>query len=74
LATTINYKNKNYKIVYIEAESKTGELPDYKYKLENGPQELENVRIYLTKGTTFNNELYKYHFSMGVYKKIKIEE
>lgn len=74
LAITISYKSKNYKIIYVEAESKNGELPDYKYKLENGPQELENVRIYLMKGTTFSNELYKFHFSMGIYRKLEKEK
>jgi hypothetical protein len=70
LATTIKYKNKSYKIIYLEAESKTGEMPAYEYKLENAPQELENVRIYIRKDTTYLGEPYKYQFVMGISKRL----
>jgi hypothetical protein len=74
LATIIKYKNKNYKIIYIEGESKNGDMPDYKYKLENGPLELEGVKLYVRKGTTFRNEAYKYHFEMGLYNSLLKEK
>lgn len=66
LATTIKFKNIKYKIIYLAAESKNGDKPEYFYALENGPEELENVKIYFRKGNTFRNETYKYHFEMGL--------
>jgi hypothetical protein len=71
LATTIKYKNKDYKIIYLALESKNGDMPEYKYKLENGPKELEDVKTFVRKGNTFRNEAYKYHFEMGLYRKLE---
>jgi hypothetical protein len=70
LATIINYKNKNYTIKYLAAESREGIKPHYVYNLENGPNELEGVKIYLKLMSNPNDSKpYKFFIAMGVYKK-----
>jgi hypothetical protein len=73
LSTRINYKNKNYIIKYLAAESREGIKPHYFYALENGPIELENVKIYLKlMSNPDESKPYKFIIGLGVYKQAEV--
>jgi hypothetical protein len=75
LSTSINYKNKNYTIKYLAAESREGNKPHFVYSLENGPKELDNVKIYLKlMSNPDDSKLYKFIIAMGIFKQAEVKK
>jgi hypothetical protein len=75
LSTTINYKNKNYAIKYLTSESREGNKPHFVFSLQNGPIELDNVKIYLKLiNNPDESKPYKFAIAMGVYKLSEVKK
>ena len=65
----INFHDKDYKILFSAKDSKDGERPDFKYRLENPPAELANAQIYIRideAGEPVNLSQNKWQFTLGI--------
>jgi hypothetical protein len=70
LATTVQYSSKNYKIKYLSAEPTIDGMPQLKYELENGAEDLSNIKLYVRlENNLVVDGKNKFKIELSVYRK-----